>query len=55
MQFIKTPLFNMHRRIKQGVRTVESLNLKLNRDMMPIMLANGTCLKGRFLELFFDN
>ena len=28
MQFIKTPLFNMHRRIKQGVHTVDSLNLK---------------------------
>ena len=42
MQFIKTPLFNMHRRIKQGDRTVDPLNLKLNRYMMPIMLATGT-------------
>ena len=55
MQFIKTSLFNMHARIKQGVRTVDSLHLKLNRYMMPIMLATVTCKKGRFLELYFAN
>ena len=55
MQFVKTPLFNMHLRIKQGVHTVDSLHLKLNRYMMPIMLAAGTCEKGRFLELYFAN
>ena len=43
MQFIKTPLLNMHHRIKQGVHTVDSLDLKLNRYMIPIMLATGTC------------
>ena len=43
MQFVKTPPFNMHVRIKQGVRTVNSLQLKLNRYMMPIMLATVTC------------
>ena len=43
MQFVKTLLFNMHLRIKQGVSTVDSLHLKLNRYMMPIMLATGTC------------
>ena len=37
MQFVKTPLFNMHVRIKQDVRTVDSLHLKLNRYMMPII------------------
>ena len=42
MQFGKTPLFNMHV-IKQGVRTVDLLHLKLNRYMMPIMLATVTC------------
>ena len=39
MQFVKTPLYNMHVRIKQGVHTVDSLHLKPNRYMMPIMLA----------------
>ena len=43
MQFVKTPLYNMHVRIKQGVRTVDSLHLKLHRYMMPIMLATVTC------------
>ena len=43
MQILKTPLFNMHVRIKQGVRTVDSLHLKLYRYMMPIMLATVTC------------
>ena len=43
MQFVKTPLHNMHVRIKQGVRSVDSLHLKLNRYMMPIMLATVTC------------
>ena len=42
MQFVKTPFFNMHVRIKQGVRTVDSLHLKLNHSMMPIMLATVT-------------
>ena len=39
MQFVKTPLYNMHVRIKQGqgVRTVDSLHLKPNRYMMPII------------------
>ena len=43
MQFVKKPLYNMHVRIKQGVRTVDSLHLKLNRYLMPIMLATVTC------------
>ena len=43
MQCLKTPLHNMHVRIKQGVRTVDSLHVKLNRYMMPIMLATVTC------------
>ena len=30
-------------RIKQGVCTVDSLHLKLNRYMMPIILATVTC------------
>ena len=43
MQFVKTPLNNMHVRINLGVRTVDSLHLKLNRYMVPIMLATVTC------------
>ena len=43
MQFVKTPLLNMHVRIKQSARTVNSLHLKLNRYMMPIMLATVIC------------
>ena len=34
MQFVKTPLYNMYVRIKQGVRTVDSLHLNLNRYMI---------------------
>ena len=43
MQFVKTILHYMLVRIKQGVRTVDPLHLKLNRYMMPIMLATVTC------------
>ena len=43
MQFVKTPLYNMHVRINQGVRSVNSLHLKFNHYMMPIMLATVTC------------
>ena len=55
MQFLKTPLHNMHVRIKQGVRTVDSLHLKLNRYMMPIMLATVTCktVKLDNIKIFF--
>ena len=48
MQFVKTPLYNMHDRIKQGVRTVDSLHLKLNRYYDAYCVNHCDLLKGPF-------